>query len=263
MKSRGLFFTESLLIMTLLFERIQTWEGPVAMCPADGEPEITLQIGAARPVSGSLADLLQRLKNGDDSAASLILERYEAQVRLVVRRCLPRVLRSRFDSQDIMQSVWRSFFQRLRGEVVEDDHGVSQPAPGDPSLVFGDSSQLFSFLSRMAKNKVIDQYRRETSQKADIHRECTISDEHGHAMDPPSHAETPEDLVTAADELSHWRTLLPQNRRVLLDMKAHGLSSKEIGDQLGISERTVQRVLEDLRHRLELRRKNEETAESA
>jgi len=233
------------------------------MCPAEGEPDKTLRMQPAKLHESSLAELLQRLKNGDDSAATLILDRYEAQVRLVVRRCLPRVLRSRFDSQDIMQSVWRSFFQRLRGEVVEDDHAVSQPAPGDPSLVVGDSSQLFAFLSRMAKNKVIDQYRRETTQKADIHRQCTISDENGHEMDPPSSAESPEELVTAADELSHWRSLVPQNRRVLLDMKAYGLSSKEIGDQLGISERTVQRVLEDLRHRLELRRKNEETAESA
>ena len=30
-------------------------------------------------------------------------------------------------------------------------------------------------------------------------------------------------------------------------MKAEGLSSKDIGERLGISERTVQRVLEDLR----------------
>lgn len=236
------------------------------MSKADGKPDNlnTMRL-AETDQSGddSLAELLKRLRSGDDSAASAILERYEAQVRLVVRRCLPRVLRSRFDSQDIMQSVWRSFFQRLRGEVVEDDHGVPQPPPGDPSLVFGDSTLLFAFLSRMAKNKVIDQYRRETAQKADIHRECTISGDDGPSLEPPSQGENPEEVVTAADELSHWRTLVPQNRRVLLDMKAYGLSSKEIGDQLGISERTVQRVFEDLRLRLELRRKNEEKAESA
>ncbi len=236
------------------------------MSTADGRPDLIKRLNqheAVQPCDESLSDLLRRLKSGDDTAATLILERYESQVRLVVRRCLPRVLRSRFDSQDIMQSVWRSFFQRLRGEPVEDDHGLVQPPPGDPSLVFGDSSQLFAFLSRMAKNKVIDQYRRETAQKADIHRQCTMSDENGQEMDPASPGETPEELVTAADELSHWRSLVPKNRQVLIDMKAYGLSSKEIGDQLGISERTVQRVFEDLRLRLELRRKNEEKAESA
>jgi DNA-binding NarL/FixJ family response regulator len=45
------------------------------------------------------------------------------------------------------------------------------------------------------------------------------------------------------------RDLLPEDRRIILEMKAAGFSSKEIGDRLGISERTVQRVLEDLRSR--------------
>jgi RNA polymerase sigma-70 factor (ECF subfamily) len=36
-----------------------------------------------------------------------------------------------------------------------------------------------------------------------------------------------------------------------VELKAQGLSSRDIGQQLGISERTVQRVLEDLRRRAE------------
>lgn len=206
-----------------------------------------------------LATLLTRLRLGDESAASEILNRYEAQVRLVVRRCLPRILRSRFDSQDIMQSVWRSFFQRLRGEEPEN---CMKPEPGedDTNLEFNDSSQLFAFLSRMARNKVIDQYRRETSQKADIHRLQTIHNVQGSEVDPEDVAESPAQLVEAADELSHWRSLVPQERQQLLDLKADGHSSKEIGDRLGISERTVQRVLEDLRVRLERRRMNHDTS---
>lgn len=236
------------------------------MSSASGRPFIIKRPLNVEPASGNtdgLAELLARLKNGDESAAGEILERYESQVRLVVRRCLPRVLRSRFDSQDIMQSVWRSFFQRLRGEPVEDDHGLTDPPPGDPSLVFGDSSQLFAFLSRMAKNKVIDQYRRETAQKTDIHRDRAMHSDIGVEMDPPDGSESPEDLVEAADELSHWRSLVPQNRQILIDLKAGGMSSKEIGDKLGISERTVQRVLEDLRVRLERRRADHDTAASA
>jgi DNA-binding NarL/FixJ family response regulator len=45
--------------------------------------------------------------------------------------------------------------------------------------------------------------------------------------------------------------LMPRDRQAILEMKAEGLSSKDIGDRLGISERTVQRVLEDLRRRME------------
>ena len=198
----------------------------------------------------SLSCMLSRLKSGDESAANEILNRYESQVRLVVRRFLPRVLRSRFDSQDIMQSVWRSFFQRVRAENAASDE---KPAP-ETAREFQDSSQLFAFLSRMARNKVIDQYRRETSQKADVHRLRTIHGETGSEMDPPSSSESPAEMVEAADELSLWRSLVPEERQELVDLKADGHSSKEIGDKLGISERTVQRVLEDLRLRVERRR---------
>ncbi len=44
---------------------------------------------------------------------------------------------------------------------------------------------------------------------------------------------------------------MPVERRTILEMKAEGLSSKDIGERLGISERTVQRVLEELRRRME------------
>jgi len=72
-----------------------------------------------------------------------------------------------------------------------------------------------------------------------------------------------EVVLEAADELSHWRSLVPQDRQILIDLKADGHSSKEIGDKLGISERTVQRVLEDLRVRIERRRIDHDTAASA
>ena len=47
---------------------------------------------------GELKWLLARIHDGDEDAARELLRRYEARVRLVVRRQLPRLLRSRFDS---------------------------------------------------------------------------------------------------------------------------------------------------------------------
>src|SRR5689334_11464718 len=59
---------------------------------------------AANDIQGFLA----RIQAGDEEAARDLLTRYEAEVRLVVRRQLPRLLRSRFDSLDFLQSVWGS-----------------------------------------------------------------------------------------------------------------------------------------------------------
>src|SRR6516164_1101831 len=81
---------------------------------------------------------LARIQQGDDDAARELLARYEAEVRLVVRRQLPRLLRSRFDSLDFLQSVWGSFFRRVRGG-------------GPPPAEFEDSRHLVAFLARAAK----------------------------------------------------------------------------------------------------------------
>src|SRR4051812_35813356 len=100
---------------------------------------------------GELRGFLARIRAGDEDAARELLGRYEAKVRLVVRRQLPRLLRSRFDSQDFLQSVWGSFFRRMRAGQAELD------AP----------EKLIAFLARAARNKVIDEYRRASSQKHD------------------------------------------------------------------------------------------------
>src|SRR5437764_1479709 len=93
---------------------------------------------------GDIPQFRARIQAGDESAARELLARYEAEVRLVVRRQLPRLLRSRFDSLDFLQSVWGSFFRRVRSGPAE----------------FEDSRHLVAFLARAAKNKVIDEYRR-------------------------------------------------------------------------------------------------------
>ncbi len=193
--------------------------------PTDGPPN----------EDSDIAVFLARISAGDDQAARELLTRYEAEVRLVVRRQLPRLLRSRFDSLDFLQSVWGSFFQRIRGKPAE----------------FEDSRHLVAFLARAAKNKVIDEYRRAGSQKGDMHREEALWTEGDRPRDLPSPGETASQVAEARETFGRLRDLLPEDRHTLLELKAQGLSSREIGERLGISERTVQRVLEDLRRRVE------------
>lgn len=182
---------------------------------------------------GDLAGVLERIRAGDEDAARELLRLYEAEVRLVVRRQLPRLLRSRFDSLDFLQSVWGDFFQRVRTGPAE----------------FQDARHLVGFLARAAKNKVIDQYRRAASRKADMHREEPIFAAGGRPRELEDGGDSPSELAEAREEFDRLLGLLPEQRRHLVELKAEGLSSREIGDRLGISERTVQRVLEELRRR--------------
>ena len=187
----------------------------------------------ARDEGSDIQGFLARIQAGDDDAARELLTRYEAEVRLVVRRQLPRLLRSRFDSLDFLQSVWGSFFRRMRTDPTE----------------FEDARHLVGFLARAAKNKVIDEYRRAASRKQDMHREEPIWSDGDRPRDLAATIDTPSQVAQAREVFGRLRDLLPEDRRALLELKAQGLSSKEIGDRLGISERTVQRVLEDLRRR--------------
>ncbi len=182
-----------------------------------------------------LTDFLERIRSGDEGAARELLQRFEGEVRLVVRRQLPRLLRSRFDSLDFLQSVWGSFFRRMRTSPTE----------------FEDSRHLVAFLARAAKNKVIDEYRRAASRKHDMHREESLWGEGPRARELPDGADSPSEVAQAHEALGRMRDLVPQEKRSILELKAEGLSSKDIGERLGISERTVQRVLEDLRRRME------------
>src|SRR5262249_61231121 len=93
---------------------------------------------------GEISVFISRIRAGDEDAARELLRRYEAQVRLVVRRQLPRLLRSRFDSLDFLQSVWGSFFRRMQA---------------GPSEVEGPRN-LLALLAPPAKNKVSREDRR-------------------------------------------------------------------------------------------------------
>jgi RNA polymerase sigma-70 factor (ECF subfamily) len=196
--------------------------------------EAAMSLGGT-PESQEIAHFLGRIRAGDQEAARDLLLRYEPEVRLVVRRQLPRLLRSRFDSLDFLQSVWGSFFRRVREGETE----------------FDDARHLVAFLARAAKNKVIDEYRRAASQKQDMHREEPLWTDHNRPRDLESPDDTPSQIAQAHEVLGQLRALLPLERRTMLELKAEGLSSRDIAERLGVSERTVQRVFEELRRRAE------------
>ena len=181
---------------------------------------------------GDIRELLARIKNGDEEAARELLNRYESKVRLVVRRQLPRLLRSRFDSIDFLQSVWGSFFHRIQTESND----------------LNEEENLIAFLAWAARNKVIDEYRRAATQKQNIHREESIENR-GDWETTLASGDTPSELAQAHETFDRLSRLLPEDRRVILELKAAGYSCGEIGDRLGLSERTVQRILEELRNR--------------
>src|SRR3954451_7111593 len=87
--------------------------------------------------------LMERVRAGSPEAAREVFELYSGHVRRVVRRQLHQRLRSQYDSLDLLQAVWASFFQ----VPVE-------------RYTFASPDDLIPFLSRLAYNKVVEVFRR-------------------------------------------------------------------------------------------------------
>lgn len=187
-------------------------------------------------------ELVARARAGDEVAVERLLRAFEDDVRLMVRARLPRALRSQFDSMDFVQSVWTSLFA----------------GPGPAVETFANVRHFLGYLAGVAQNKVWEEYRRRTrSQKYDLAREERLYVRRGVHEAPRDVAApdpTPSQEAQAADRMDQLlagRT--PQEARVL-ELRRQGLTFEEIAARTGQHERTVRRLIEALRARMEARR---------
>src|SRR5438270_6178820 len=90
-----------------------------------------------------LNNLLAQLCSGDTAAAGQVFVAFEPYLRKAVRRQLPAPLRAKFDSADIIQSIWADV---LRGFRVA-------------GWRFVDADHLRGFLFIITRNRMIDRIR--------------------------------------------------------------------------------------------------------
>jgi RNA polymerase sigma factor (sigma-70 family) len=180
-------------------------------------------------------DLMDQIAGGSESAVQRLLGLYGDHLCRAVRRRLNRALRPRFDTGDFVQSVWASFF-RDRGQLGR----------------FKRASDLVAFLTRVANNKVVDECRhRLQTQKANVNRERSTCDDAGQEASVPCRDPTPSQIAIADEEWERMRGAVPSRYRAILDLRAAGETHEEIASKLGVNEKTIRRVLDKLRARLE------------
>ena len=176
----------------------------------------------------SLDALLEKLNSGDDHAAEQVFAEYEPYLRKVVRRLLPRELRAKFDSIDVVQSMYCDVLVAFR----------------EGGRRFANAQQLRAFLTKATRNRFIDRVR--TNQTA-ARREQPL----GGAERLPSSAQPRPGDIAMAEEL--WDRLLalsPPEHHPLLLLRRQGATASEIGKQLNLHEGSVRRILRELAVRL-------------
>jgi RNA polymerase sigma-70 factor (ECF subfamily) len=178
----------------------------------------------------ALQNLIGKLTSGDDAAAEEVFRAYEPYLRMVVRRMLPNNLRPKFDSVDVVQSVWADVLTGFR----------------EAGWQFSDAAHLKAFLVRATRNRFIDRVRQNRTAVEKNQALTPDQLEAAAAADEPA----PSELVEA-DEL--WEKMLglcAPNHRPILEMKRQGCTLAEIAAKTGFHESSVRRILYDLARRL-------------
>ena len=180
--------------------------------------------------SSEFRDLIERIQGGSLEAAWDLTERYSLHIRRVVRRLLDARLRSQYESVDLVQSVWASFFRH-------------------PAAIAGcQTSEDFSRrLIAIARNKVFDKYNRAfRTAKNDQSLEVRIEANEQLQERLISQEPAPYELAVARER---WNRLFeqqsPQSQEILRK-RIRGISYVEIARQMELSERTVRRTIDRL-----------------
>jgi RNA polymerase sigma-70 factor (ECF subfamily) len=178
-----------------------------------------------------LDDLLERLCHGDDEAAEQVFRAYEPYLRMVVRRHLPPRLRAKFDSIDVVQSIW--------ADVL---HGFRKAG-----WKFTSAAHLRAFLVKATRNRFIDRVRRHR-HATELERPLVGDDQE--ALLPASPEPRPSETAQADELWDQMLALCPPAHHELLRLKRQGYSLAEIAAQTGLHESSVRRILYDLARRL-------------
>jgi RNA polymerase sigma factor (sigma-70 family) len=178
--------------------------------------------------------LLERYRDGDDLAAEALFARYFDRLTFLARSRLSPRLASRTDPEDIVLSVYRSFFIDTRAGRFALRRG------GD----------LWRLLASMTKHKLLRQVRHHRAERrsVDLERPLDQADEAGFFI--RGQEPTPEDAVALADELEWVVSRLDLFGRRVLELRMQGAQLSEIAEDTGRSQRTVRRALDQIRELL-------------
>jgi len=175
--------------------------------------------------------LLERFRGGDDRAADALFARYFERLAALARTRLSPRLASRTDPEDVVLSVYRSFFLGAKEGRFELRRG------GD----------LWRLLAGITAHKLLKQVRHHRAGRRSVDAEVPLDRVNEGAIPGHRHDPTPEDAAALADELERVIAHLDPFGRRVLELRLQGALVAEIAGDTGRSERSVRRSLSQAR----------------
>jgi RNA polymerase sigma-70 factor, ECF subfamily len=182
----------------------------------DAEPRIT--------------DLLPLLPAGDNRAAGAVFDRYSDRLVRLAGRHLSQRLAGRVDPEDVVQSVFRTFFRR----------------GADGEFQLDGSAQLWQLLVKITVRKARAKARYHTADRRDAGAERLPAD----GFDPQAAECGPDEAVILVDQIDVLLRGLPPVYAQVLGLRLQGRNVTDVADELKLSRQTIHRALNLLQERL-------------
>jgi RNA polymerase sigma-70 factor (ECF subfamily) len=189
------------------------------------------------PPQDSFAELMARLRAGEDAAAAEVFRRYAARLHGLARRHLDTVLRQKVDAEDVVQSAYKSFFFRY----------------GDGRLQVCDWDNLWGLLTLLTLRKCADRAEYFRAERRAVSREAgpPADEAAGGACEAINREPAPDEAALLAEVVEQLFRDLDEDERPIVELSLQGYTAQEISERLGRAERSVRRLRERVRKRLE------------
>lgn len=180
-------------------------------------------------LEGTDHSLLRRIRSGHSDAATDLYRRYARRIQALARKQIGPALGNRVEPDEIVQSVFRTFFRRL----TEGHYDV--PA----------GEEIWGLFLVMALNKVRSAARFHGQERRDMGRTERLS--HDDQLKTND-----DDLVTLQQVIGELLDDLPESHRDVVSLRIDGYTVEEISSKTGLSKRTAERVLQRFRKKLSI-----------
>jgi RNA polymerase sigma-70 factor (ECF subfamily) len=176
--------------------------------------------------------LLKLWRAGDEAAARQLFERYVDRLVALARTRLSHRFAGRVDPEDVVQSVFRTFFNRAKAGQFH----------------IQDTDDLCKLLVRITIHKTLRQVAFHKAAKRNLTLEQGQSHlSHDQLRELLSPEPTPEDANAFLDQLEHFLAKQRPQDRQIIEMRMQGYTDVEIAAKLNITDRSIRRVMERIR----------------
>ncbi len=185
-------------------------------------------------------ELLERYQSGDEKAAEQLFSRYMRRLMAFANSRLSAKMARRIDPEDVVQSAYRSFFKHAK----------------DGRYVIENSGDLWRLLVVITLNKVRQKVEFHSAGKRGINLEQSIKRDGSLAHLAPQalHREpTPQEELGLMEEIDLLTEGMDDLQRQIVQLRLQGYRIEEIADEVSRSERTVRRVMDKVKARLQQR----------